>query len=261
MKNLLLVLVTALVTSIATAIAVEFLRDERAPARGQPLVAPAAPAAASAPSAATVTAGEAIAPLPPLDDPELAERLAELEARLAKVEAARSPARVPVEGASPTAAPESWPGGNDARTFVLDVLEDERARRQREETEMWEARSAERLSRTASWLGEELGLGPQEQETLLGILREESFRRNEIFRSLRESESEPAREGARAEFEELRRWKETELTAQFGPAIAKSMLDLERDRFGPMRSFFPGGGFPGDDPRAPGRDRETPWPR
>jgi hypothetical protein len=122
---------------------------------------------------------------------------------------------------------------------VREVLNDERERREQEEAAFWQQRNEERIQRIAALAGEKLGLGPHDQESLVSVLREESSRRSEILRALRESPFDAAqRDTLQSQFESLRTWKENELVARFGSELAQGLFQLEQELGGRSRPWL-----------------------
>ncbi len=232
MKNTLSLLACAFVASALTAGGIELLRDDgRA-------------------SAEPVSVPERVAierPAPPSSaapDPSGAEalaRLAELERRLAQLEAGLDASRQPVAAQEEVdSEPIGWLGGlgagleqpdEKARAFVLDVVEQERQVREEERAEERRRWDEERLARQASSAAERLGLSAQDEENLLAILLEERERRTAFYDTMREGGFDPtARDLAREEFARIEAWKSEELGVKFGSELASKILDLERER-------------------------------
>ena len=238
MKNLLPPFLSALFAACLTAFLVTLLREPRPDAARvvavpapSPRPALAAPARDPAPAPAELVA--------PVQGAVLA-RLAALEQRLAALES-KNAIRRAVDG-RPTKSDALGSEGGPARTFVLDVLEEDRRLRDEaratERREMLVSRLQDRVARTA----EELGLSSQDEATVFSVLQEEIDRRNELFESMRQGSFDPSsRDLIREEMSRLQDWKMEELSRQLGPALAQQVLEFETGRRGGFaRDLFRG---------------------
>ncbi len=172
-------------------------------------------------------------------DPSPAESLArldELERRLALLEAGLDASRQPIAVAG--AGARLRESDEEARAFVLDVVEREHEAREEEHAEEQRRRDEERLARQVASAAESLGLSAQDEATFLAILLEERERRTTLYDTMREGGFDAtSRDLAREEFALIEAWKSEELEAKFGSELASKILALEQerrsDRWGP----------------------------
>ncbi len=237
MKTIPIALTSALGASLLTAGAFELLRNAPRPVALEQEVGRSL-AAAPEPGASAPHEQELVRPEEPRSEiPE--QRLAELEARIAILESELSSVsrrtRVDEPLEAPLSALDPAADTDGTRDLVLQVIEEERRARERREEELRATRLEERLREQAARAAEELGLSPSEEGALLSVIREESTRREDLFRTLRESEFDPAlRESVRSGMEALQTWKTLELEKRFGVELAGRISELDPGRrFGP----------------------------
>jgi len=225
MKNLLVPVISALLASILTAVALELTRDSRRPGAPPRKSAIAPPAAAEAP-AVDETAPAELAP--PTTSATLA-RLAAIEERLDQIEA-RAAARQPLV---PERARAQAPLLDDeqARTFVLGVLEDERRAREEERLSDQRERLAAGLRSRIERTAEELELSPEQSSAVFDVYQAAIERRGEVFATLRDGGGDPGtREWVREEMQRIEEWKAQELERELGDVLARQVMVLEDGR-------------------------------
>jgi len=227
MKYWLPAFAAAVVASLLTAGFLELSRDDGS--RGNAAVA-------SAPDTGpTETPAERERPAARLAPPEDGKSIEELERRLAELET-----RIGALGAGSArqvvASPEATPVEDDplleesdeAREFVLAVVEEERAAAEEERARRVAELNEERMRERAREIAAELGLPGRDEDTIFSVFLQESTRRAEIFETMRTGDFAPgSRDALRDEFAALRRWKEEELTKELGDVIAQRVLELE----------------------------------
>ncbi len=222
MKNFLPPFLSALFAACLTAFLLTLLREPRPDAARVVAVPAPSPRPALAAPARDPAPAELVAPV----QGQVLARLAALEQRLAELES-KSAIRRAVDRL-PARSDALGSEAGQARTFVLDVLEEDRRlhdeARATERREMLESRLQDRVARTA----EELGLSSQDEATVFSVLQEEVDRRNELFESMRQGSFDPSsREFVREEMSRIQDWKLEELSRQLGPALAQQVLELE----------------------------------
>ena len=149
---------------------------------------------------------------------------------------------------APTSADLKTPGSVDEvaalqRDAVVKIMADEQARQQAKRDEERKARELAGYAQIAERAAKELGLGPVDQTKLVDFMAASGTKRDDMFKTARES---GAPEGFRTAMEDFRVWRETELQTQFGADLAKQLTDYARTqgRDGMGMGF---GGGPGGD--------------
>ena len=239
MKPWTLVLTTALCTSVCTsALSALWLQNLRPSAAGTQAVAELSSASAAASAGTEAALSPAVAP----ESSVLAEKVASLEALLARTQAdihdlagSREPAAQP--SAQPTAML------NPPKEVFLDAarsaLTEERERQSAERAKLQQEWEQQRVQQRAASIAKELGLGAADQDQLLSVLSEESRKREELRSSLGIDGSRPrdflgagneAWDQYRKGTEELRTWKAAELEQRLGTEVGKQIMSLDQDR-------------------------------
>jgi len=169
----------------------------------------------------------------------LEDRLSRLEAQPAAPGAARTPlAALDARPSPPIVEPAA------IENLVQEAITADYERREQDREVRREQAQQEWIDQRADRLAEELGLGSSDRNRLADVLLGEQDRRRELMDEMRETG--PTGD-VRDRFQEIRSWKEAELTAQLGAEVATQVLERDRDR-------GPGGGGPGG-PFGGGRGR------
>jgi len=228
MKTFPALLAAAALSAGATAGVLELLRPlPESPASSKTSSETSARTAASPAEAKARDEARPDADLVSAVDPMEAERIAQLEARVADLERQldRRPVAVPE---SETAAELAALDVDDpeARQLVLDVMAAEEARQRAERDARREQERLDELNRRADRLAEQVGLNGQQKSELVEVWLAEEERRNAARDLIRDAGT--GWDGARDAFREIETWKEAELVQRFGAVTAEAIGENDR---------------------------------
>ncbi|MEM7310623.1 MAG: hypothetical protein AAF682_28365 [Planctomycetota bacterium] len=214
---------SAVLASASTVYLMEFADDapraEAEPAQREPTAEVARPTQPEPEPAALVAAL----------DPEEAERVQMLEARVAELErrlaSSRREVEVPEAGVDIAAAPID---SNDpaARQLVLDVMAQEEERERAEREARRAEQRLEQMNERADRIAEKVGLAEGERGELVEVLLAVDEQRDAARDTMRES----GFDGARDSFRAIDDYKAEELTRRFGADLATAIEEADSRR-------------------------------
>ena len=133
---------------------------------------------------------------------------------------------------------------------IKQVIEQDRAEQARKREEERAQRELAQLVARAERTGRDLGLTPEQQKSLADVYALEARRLEELRASFREDGGARANpELARQTFEEMRTWREAELSTRFGSDLAAKIAEHDQGRGarGQRRRAGSNGGNGGND--------------
>ena len=163
-------------------------------------------------------------------DPEEAQRVQSLEARVSELErrllAARRPVETPEEEQEDLAA--MTPADPQARQLVLDVIAQEEAREQAERDARREQKRLDEMNRKADRIAEKIGLPEAQRGELVEVLLAVDEQRD----AARDTAQEAGWDSARELFRAIDEYKAEELTKRFGAEVAGQIEEADDRRGG-----------------------------
>jgi hypothetical protein len=215
---------------------------------------------APAPATAALQPREApVSPAPTAVPREVQQRLdtltqevADLQAQLAEVRAGAS--RTSAAAAAPEAPSVSVAQvATIQREAILKVLADEKAAEEQKREQERLKRAEEMRLQRADRMAQRVGLNAAQERQLADFYLQENDKIEAFRQQFRDGGmANMDREQMRAQFQEFRTWRESELTRLFGPETGKQIADTEGDRFRGGPGFFGGDSQGGGQGQAQG---------
>lgn len=156
----------------------------------------------------------------------LTREVAELRAELDELRG--SARRTPLDASATTRTDASL--GRTEREVILEVLGEERARREQELAQALEKRRVGEFQKRVRRLAGRAGLDSAAEQQLSQVLELEQEKRRGAIEDLRALGGRDSRELIRSALSDIRDWKRTELTHHFGAEAAKKIIALDGAR-------------------------------